>query len=54
MLKLNPATPGITNTQFMGAIAGQAWITGLYQMGIVPSDPYPEGFTLPDIWMSIV
>lgn len=30
------------------AIAGQAWITGLYQMGMDPTDPYPEGFTLAD------
>jgi proline racemase len=36
------------------AIAGQAWITGLYQMGIDPTDPYPEGFTLSDTWMSTV
>lgn len=36
------------------AIAGQAWITGLYQMGIDPTDPYPEGFTLSDTWMSSI
>lgn len=36
------------------AIAGQAWITGLYQMGMDPTDPYPEGFTLSDTWMSAV
>jgi proline racemase len=36
------------------AIAGQAWITGLYQMGIDPTDPYPNGFTLSDTWMSSV
>lgn len=30
------------------AIAGQAWITGLAQIGLDPSDPYPEGFTLTD------
>lgn len=33
------------------AIAGQAWITGLYQMGMDPTDPYQEGFTLSDTWM---
>ncbi|MDF3854147.1 proline racemase family protein [Paracoccus pantotrophus] len=32
------------------AIAGQAWITGLYQMGLDPTDPYPQGFTLADTW----
>jgi proline racemase len=36
------------------AIAGQAWITGLYQMGLDPTDPYPEGFTLTDTWMNTV
>lgn len=36
------------------AIAGQAWITGLYQMGIDPTDPYPAGFTLSDTWMAAV
>ncbi|MGE8064935.1 proline racemase family protein [Pseudomonas sp. NPDC089569] len=36
------------------AIAGQAWITGLYQMGIDPTDPYPNGFTLSDTWMAAV
>jgi proline racemase len=33
------------------AIAGQAWITGLSQLGLDPTDPYPEGFTLTDTWM---
>lgn len=33
------------------SIAGQAWITGLYQMGLDPTDPYPAGFTLSDTWM---
>lgn len=36
------------------AIAGQAWITGLHQLGLHPTDPYPEGFTLSDTWMSTV
>jgi proline racemase len=36
------------------AIAGQAWITGLSQIGLDPSDPYPEGFTLTDTWMGSV
>jgi proline racemase len=36
------------------AIAGQAWITGLYQMGMDPTDPYPEGFTVADTWMTTV
>lgn len=32
------------------AVAGQAWITGLCQIGLDPSDPYPRGFTLSDTW----
>jgi hypothetical protein len=32
-------------------IAGQAWISGLYQMGLDPTDPFPQGFTLSDTWM---
>lgn len=33
------------------SIAGQAWISGLYQMGLDPTDPYPLGYTLSDTWM---
>lgn len=32
------------------SVAGQAWITGLYQMGMDPTDPFPRGFTLADTW----
>jgi proline racemase len=31
-------------------IAGQAWITGVFQHGIDPSDPFKDGYTLPDVW----
>jgi proline racemase len=31
-------------------ISGRAWIYGLYQLGLDPSDPYPQGFTLADTW----
>jgi len=31
-------------------IAGQAWITGVFQHGVDPSDPFRAGFTLPDLW----
>lgn len=34
------------------AIAGQAWITALSQVGLDPTDPYPQGFTVADTWMS--
>jgi proline racemase len=31
-------------------IAGQAWITGVFQHGMDPSDPFRGGYTLPDMW----
>ena len=31
-------------------ISGAAWITGIAQYSLDPSDPFPEGFTLGDIW----
>jgi len=31
-------------------VSGRAWIAGLFQLGYDPSDPFPEGFTLPDTW----
>lgn len=35
------------------AVAGQAWITGLCQIGLDPGDPYPQGFTLTDTWGAV-
>ena len=32
-------------------IAGQAWITGVFQHGVDPSDPFRGGYTLPDLWL---
>jgi proline racemase len=31
-------------------VAGQAWITGVFQHGFDPSDPFRGGYTLPDLW----
>jgi len=31
-------------------ISGRAWITGLHQYGVDPSDPFPNGYTLSDTW----
>jgi proline racemase len=39
--------PGIVPT-----IAGQAWITGVFQHGFDPSDPFRGGYTLPDLWFA--
>lgn len=32
------------------SIAGQAWITDVAQLGLDPTDPFPEGYTLSDTW----
>lgn len=31
-------------------VSGQAWIYGISQIGLDPSDPFPLGFTLSDTW----
>ncbi len=32
-------------------IAGQAWITGIGQYGVDPTDPYPAGHRVGDVWL---
>ncbi len=32
------------------AIRGSAWITGITQLIVEPSDPFPEGYVLTDTW----
>ena len=34
----------------MPEIAGRAWITGVHEFGLDPTDPFPEGYTLSDTW----
>jgi proline racemase len=31
-------------------LSGRCWIYGISQIGVDPTDPYPEGFSLPDTW----
>ena len=31
-------------------ISGRGWIYGIHQIGVDPTDPYPLGFTLSDMW----
>ena len=31
-------------------LGGQAWITGMATYVVDPDDPFPEGFTIGDIW----
>jgi proline racemase len=33
-------------------IAGQAWITGVFQHGLDPTDPFRDGYTVPDLWFA--
>jgi proline racemase len=37
-------------TAIVPAIRGSAWITGITQVLIDPSDPFPEGYLLADTW----
>jgi proline racemase len=37
--------PSVTPT-----ISGQAWITGFSTIVVDPTDPFPDGFTVGDIW----
>jgi trans-L-3-hydroxyproline dehydratase len=32
------------------AIRGSAWITGIFELFVDPTDPYPEGYVLSDTW----
>ena len=36
----------------VSTIAGQAWITGVSRYGVDPTDPLPQGHTLPDVWFT--
>jgi proline racemase len=31
-------------------LGGQAWITGIASYVVDPEDPFPDGFTVGDIW----
>lgn len=37
-------------TAVLPTLSGQAWITGLSTYVVDPEDPFPEGFTIGDIW----
>lgn len=37
-------------TAVVPTISGQAWITGIAQYVLDPDDPFPNGFTIGDIW----
>ena len=31
-------------------LTGSAWITGRAELSVDPDDPFPEGFTVGDLW----
>ncbi|TAN23942.1 MAG: hypothetical protein EPN33_03760 [Acidobacteria bacterium] len=37
-------------TAVVPTISGQAWITGIAQYVLDPGDPFPEGYTVGDLW----
>jgi proline racemase len=37
-------------TAVVPTLSGQAWITGMATYVVDPEDPFPEGFTVGDIW----
>jgi proline racemase len=49
--RIEEATTVAGRPAVIPSVAGQAWITGISQVGIDPSDPYPSGYTLPDVWL---
>ena len=38
------------HTAIIPSISGRAWITGIHQYMLDPSDPFPTGYTLSDTW----
>jgi proline racemase len=36
------------------SLSGRAWITGLHQYSLDPSDPFPQGYTLSDTWYRVL
>lgn len=38
------------HTATRNRISGQCWIYGMTQIGLDPTDPFPQGFTLSDTW----
>jgi proline racemase len=39
-----------TQPAVVPTITGTGWITGIGQYVIDPTDPFPEGFTVGDLW----
>ena len=37
-------------TAVVPTLSGQGWITGFSEWVVDPTDPFPDGFTVGDIW----
>jgi proline racemase len=48
--RLLEATEVGTRAAVVPQITGQAWITGIADYVVDPTDPFPVGFTIGDIW----
>ncbi|MDP7540329.1 MAG: proline racemase family protein, partial [Alphaproteobacteria bacterium] len=31
-------------------LSGRGWVTATMQLGLDPTDPFPAGFTMTDVW----
>jgi proline racemase len=47
---LEGPVPGHSRGAVQPVIAGQAWITGIGNLVLDDTDPFPTGYTLPDLW----
>jgi proline racemase len=47
---LDGAVPGHPRGAVLPVIAGQAWITAIGNVVLDDTDPFPTGYTLPDLW----
>jgi len=56
MRRSRTATPHCAETAvgdrpaIVPAVRGSAWITGITQVLLDPTDPFPEGYLLSDTW----
>ena len=48
--RLVEETPSAGAPRVVPEITGQAWITGIADYVVDPTDPFPDGFTVGDIW----
>ena len=48
--RITAATTVGGKAAILPAIRGSAWITGITQLFVDPTDPYPEGYVLPDTY----